>query len=194
DCKSNTKFFEWMTEDEAHRRKVKLKAEGSEEVSGLVMPPVGLNEKDLSDCLQSHNVDLSRFGTNGARSLKEFSRELMSGESFLVIDASGKVVRVVDQVWLVVVSPSDKILVQVAYVAPDGSKQVLKRLPVAKARPDESQFVTARRLLQKQIRIDANQVCLNPSARIFEESRESGSVPGMLTVYRRRFIEATVMA
>ncbi|CAJ1366486.1 unnamed protein product [Effrenium voratum] len=90
DCKSNTKFFEWMTEDEAHRRKVKLKAEGSEEVSGLVMPPVGLNEKDLSDCLQSHNVDLSRFGTNGARSLKEFSRELMSGESFLVIDASGK--------------------------------------------------------------------------------------------------------
>lgn len=194
DCKSNTKFFAWMTEQEANKNKVKLKAEGSEEVSGLVMPPVGMSEKDLIEHLHGRNVDLSGFGKGMAKSLKEFSRELMHGESSLLIDAAGKVVRVVDQVCLVMVSPSDKIMVEAAYAAPDGSKQWLKRLPVAKARPDESQFVTARRLLQKQIRIDANQVRLDPAkTKILEECGECSRIPGMLTVHRRRLIEATVM-
>lgn len=194
DCKGNTKFFSWMSEQQANENKVKLKAEGSEEVSGLVMPPVGMSEKDLVEYLQSCHVDLSGFGVGAAKSLKEFSSELMHGESSLLTDAVGKVVRVVDQVLLVMVAPSDKILVEVAYVAPDGSKQWHHRLPVAKARPDESQFVTARRLLQKQIRIDANQVRLDPSkARILEECVKCPRIPGMLTVHRRRLIEATVM-
>eukprot|EP00931_Biecheleriopsis_adriatica_P007458 TRINITY_DN108739_c0_g1_i1.p1 TRINITY_DN108739_c0_g1~~TRINITY_DN108739_c0_g1_i1.p1 ORF type:complete len:803 (-),score=173.33 TRINITY_DN108739_c0_g1_i1:109-2517(-) len=194
DGKRNTKFFGWMSEEEAAKHKVKLRAEGSEEVSGLVMPPVGLNQQDLIAYLQSHGVDISGFGQGTAKSIKEFSRELMYGESSLVIDDEGKVVRVVDQVVLVVVSPSNKTLVQVAHVAPDGAKHIINRLPAAKGRPDESQFVTARRILRKQIRIDENQVRLDPAkARIFEESRLSPSVPGMMTVYRRRFIEANVM-
>ncbi|CAL1152915.1 unnamed protein product [Cladocopium goreaui] len=97
------------------------------------------------------------------RSLKEFSSELMHGEPgpWGVLSSAFRlqVVRVVDQVLLVMVphqatwesdgcdmqrlrsgvAPSDKILVEVAYVAPDGSKQWHHRLPVAKARPDESQ-------------------------------------------------------
>ncbi|CAE7933382.1 unnamed protein product [Symbiodinium sp. KB8] len=183
-----------MTEVEAHKKKVKLMAEGSEEVSGLVMPPVGFNEEDLVAYLASHNIDTESFGTGCAKSLKELSRELTSGQSSLLIDSSGKVVRVVDQVHLVVVSPSDKVLVQVAYVTPDGAKHSLNRLPGTKGRPDESQFVTARHLLQKQIHIDPNQVRLDPGkAVIWEESRKSPSVPSLPTVYRRRFIEATVM-
>lgn len=194
DHKGNLKSFAWMTEVEAHKKKVKLMAEGSEEVSGLVMPPVGFNEEDLVAYLASHNIDTESFGTGCAKSLKELSRELTSGQSSLLIDSSGKVVRVVDQVHLVVVSPSDKVLVQVAYVTPDGAKHSLNRLPGTKGRPDESQFVTARHLLQKQIHIDPNQVRLDPGkAVIWEESRKSPSVPSLPTVYRRRFIEATVM-
>eukprot|EP00440_Ansanella_granifera_P024579 gb/GFBE01026692.1/.p1 GENE.gb/GFBE01026692.1/~~gb/GFBE01026692.1/.p1 ORF type:complete len:801 (+),score=182.93 gb/GFBE01026692.1/:1-2403(+) len=194
DNKSNTKFFAWVSESEAARLKVKLRAEGSEEVSGLVMPPVGYNEQDLITYLRDHNVDMRGFGQGSAKSFKEFSRELMCGESSLLIDCRGEVVRVVDQVVLMIVSPSNKVLVQVAHVMPDGQKHAINRLPAAKGRPDESQFVTARRILRKQIRIDENQLRLDPQkARIFEESRISPSVPGMRTVYRRRFIHASVM-
>lgn len=194
DKKRNTKFFQWMTEEDAIAQKVKLRAAGSEEVSGLVMPPLGLNEQDLLDFLDNHGVDQSGFGVNGAKSLKEFSRELMCGESTLLVDDLGKVVRVVDQVVLIVVSPTNKILVQNAHVMPDGTEHLLNRLPAAKGRPDESQFVTARRILRKQMRIDENQVRLDPKqARIFEESRISPSYPCMRTVYRRRFITASVM-
>jgi hypothetical protein len=77
---------------------------------------------------------------------------------------------------------------------PDSTEHLLNRLPAAKGRPDESQFVTARRILRKQMRIDENQVRLDPNkARIFEESRISPSYPCMRTVYRRRFITASVM-
>jgi len=194
DKKRNTKFFQWMTEEDAIAQKVKLRAAGSEEVSGLVMPPLGLNEQDLLGFLQGHGVDLAGFGCNGAKSVKEFSRELMSGESTLLVDDQGKVVRVVDQVVLIVVSPTNKILVQNAHVMPDSTEHLLNRLPAAKGRPDESQFVTARRILRKQMRIDENQVRLDPNkARIFEESRISPSYPCMRTVYRRRFITASVM-
>ncbi|CAE7376794.1 par-1 [Symbiodinium natans] len=194
DHKGNLKSFAWMTEQEAHDKKVKLMAEGSEEVSGLVMPPVGLNEEDLVAYLRGHSIDTESFGTSSAKTLKDLSRELTSGQSSLLLDASGKVVRVVDQVYLVIVSPSDKVLVEVAYVTPDGTKHMLNRLPGTNGRPDESQFVTARHLLHKQIRIDPNQVRLDPGkAQIWEESRKSPSMPSISTVYRRRFIEATVM-
>eukprot|EP00930_Biecheleria_cincta_P074398 TRINITY_DN6160_c0_g1_i1.p1 TRINITY_DN6160_c0_g1~~TRINITY_DN6160_c0_g1_i1.p1 ORF type:complete len:799 (+),score=170.29 TRINITY_DN6160_c0_g1_i1:200-2596(+) len=194
DKKRNTKFFQWMTEEDAIAQKVKLRAAGSEEVSGLVMPPLGLNEQDLLGFLEYHGVDPAGFGRNGAKSVKEFSRELMCGESTLLVDDQGKVVRVVDQVVLIVVSPTNKILVQNAHVLPDGSEHLLNRLPASKGRPDESQFVTARRILRKQMRIDENQVRLDPKkARIFEESRISPSYPCMRTVYRRRFITASVM-
>jgi len=194
DGKNNTKFFDWMSESEAIKNKVKLRAEGSEEVSGLVMPPVGLNEQDLLQYLKHYEVDVSGFGQGQAKTLKEFSRELMCGESSLSLDENGQVIRIVDQIVLKVVSPSNRVLVQVAHVQPDGQLHLLNRFPAAKGRPDESQFVTARRILRKQIRIDEDQVRLDPKkARIFEESRKSASVPGMMTVYRKRIIEATVM-
>lgn len=193
DEKHNVKFFAWMSEADALKMKVKLRAEGSEEVSGLVMPPVGLNEKDLTECLLRHNVDISLFGKAQAKSLKDFSKDLMSGECSLLLDAHGQVIRVIDRVVLVLVSPSNKILVQAALVTADGARHPINRLPASKGRPDESQFVTARRILRKQLRIDENQVRLDPKkAKIYEETRPSPSVPGMQTVYRRRFIEAAM--
>ncbi|CAE8594150.1 unnamed protein product [Polarella glacialis] len=183
-----------MSQQEVMEHKVKLRAEGSEEVSGLVLPPVGLNEQDLARYLESHNIDISQFGQNGTKSLKNLSKELICADSFLLTDANGEVLRVLDQVMLQVVSPSGKILVCSAHVSPDGTRKEINMLPSSKGRPDESQFVTARRILRKQIRIDESQVKLDPTkSRICEEFGTASNLPWIKTVIRRRFIFASLM-
>jgi len=194
DDKHNVKFLSWMSQQEVMEHKVKLRAEGSEEVSGLVLPPVGLNEQDLARYLESHNIDISQFGQNGTKSLKNLSKELICADSFLLTDANGEVLRVLDQVMLQVVSPSGKILVCSAHVSPDGTRKEINMLPSSKGRPDESQFVTARRILRKQIRIDESQVKLDPTkSRICEEFGTASNLPWIKTVIRRRFIFASLM-
>merc|ERR1719203_611606 len=87
-----TKFFSWMTEQQAVQKQVKLKAEGAGNVSALVRAPIGLAEDALREHLISLKVDVSKFGkSSDVKTLKEFSQELIKGESTLTQDESGKV-------------------------------------------------------------------------------------------------------
>jgi serine/threonine protein kinase len=194
DPKGNTKFFAWMPQKEAEQKGVKLKSDGDESVSGLVMAPIGLNEEDLKKYLTNNNVDIALYGQNGTKTLKEFSHELMKGESSLVQDG-GQVIRVVDVVVLQIVNPSAKdILVQTEQTLPDGTKNTFNRLPGAKRRPDENQFLTARRVLRKQLKIDENMVQLDAKdVQYFEEEKPSPGFPGLKTVYRKRLIKAELL-
>mmetsp|Transcript_40763 Transcript_40763/g.113317 ORF Transcript_40763/g.113317 Transcript_40763/m.113317 type:complete len:781 (-) Transcript_40763:100-2442(-) len=195
DTKKTVKVFEWMTEKQAIAHKVKLKADCSEEVSGLVMAPIGLNEEDLRNYLVSNNVDVSRFGRNHAKTLKEFSTELIKGESSLMQDQSGEVIRNVDLVIMRIISPSgNDLLVQTEQTFSDGTKTKLDRLPGAKRRPDESQFLTARRILRRQLKIDENQVRLDhKNCKYFQEEKPSPGFPGIRTVYRKCLITAELL-
>lgn len=195
DPKNNTKFFQWMTEKGAQSKNVKLRAEGSEEVSGLVAAPIGLNEDDLTKYLKAHNIDTSVFGQNHAKTLKEFSTELIKGESSLMEDVSGKVIRVVDLIIMKIVNPgTGDVLVQTEQTFGDGTKNLLNRLPGAKRRPDENQFLTARRLLRKQLKIDENNCVLDAkNVQYFEEEKPSMAFPGIQTVYRKRLIRADLI-
>eukprot|EP00747_Dinoflagellata_sp_TGD_P095108 gnl/TRDRNA2_/TRDRNA2_166350_c0_seq2.p1 gnl/TRDRNA2_/TRDRNA2_166350_c0~~gnl/TRDRNA2_/TRDRNA2_166350_c0_seq2.p1 ORF type:complete len:778 (+),score=217.81 gnl/TRDRNA2_/TRDRNA2_166350_c0_seq2:90-2423(+) len=195
DTSKNTKFFVWLTEKEAvQKHRVKLKAEGSEEVSGLVMAPIGMQEDDLKTYLEGCKVDVGRFGQEHAKTLKEFSTELIKGESALMQDANNAVLRVVDIVIMKIMNPVTKdLLVQTEQDYPDGTKVTLNRLPGAKRRPDENQFLTARRILRKQLKIDENQVCLSRDVQFFEEEKPSVSYPGLRTVYRKRVITAELL-
>ncbi|CAK0852590.1 unnamed protein product, partial [Prorocentrum cordatum] len=65
------RYLAWMTEEQAVAKGVKLRAEGSEEVSGLVMAPIGLAEDDLAEVLQHNGADPSLFGKGAAKSLKD---------------------------------------------------------------------------------------------------------------------------
>merc|ERR1712232_1045306 len=100
DTTGNTKYFAWMTSNDCSKNNVHFKApEEGEEVSGLVQAPIGLEEAELRAYFETNKVDISKFGENNAKSLKDLSAELIKGESSLTID-SDHVVRVVDVVAL----------------------------------------------------------------------------------------------
>jgi hypothetical protein len=113
DTSNNTKIFNWMTAKEAEERKVKLSPE-KQEISTLVKAPIGYGEEALKAQLTKAGVDVSKFGTPGMKTLKEFSSELIKGESTLLLDEKGGATRVVDVVVLVVKRKAvgDEVLVQ----------------------------------------------------------------------------------
>jgi len=67
------------------------------------------------------------------------------------------------------------------------------RLPGSKRRPDENQFVTARRILRRQLMVGENYVNLHAKdVQILEEEKASPSYPGLPTIYRKRIIKGEI--
>jgi len=186
----NTKFMKWMTTKAAEAKKVKLKANKADAISTLVRPPIGMNEETLTGFLKQNGNDTSKWGVDGTKTLKEFSTELIKGESTLTQGKDGKLLRVVDVVVLIVQNKvSGETLVQAQQIDPDGKTHNLNRLPGAKHRPDENQFLSARRVLRRQMEIDENLVKLEQQVYVVEEDRSSSSYPGLKTIYRKRLIK-----
>jgi len=84
-------------------------------------------------------------------------------------------------------------LVQTGQVWPDGKTSNQARIPGAKRRPDENQFLCARRILKRQLEIDENAVRISQEVGYIEEDRSSKSYPGLKTVYRKRIIKGEVI-
>jgi hypothetical protein len=195
DNTGNSKYFAWLTDKQCAQKGVKYKApEEGEEVSGLVQAPIGLAEDDLVDFFKKNRVDTSKFGQGPAKTLKDISAELIKGESSLMLNPDGSVLRVLDVVVIKLVhSVTNSILVQTEQTFPSGEKQPLKRLPGAKRRPDENQFLTARRILKRQLKVEENHVTLNATdVQVAEEEKDSLAYPGLRTIYRKRIIQATL--
>merc|ERR1712217_632874 len=108
----------------------------------------------------------------------------MKGEASL-FQRNGCVVRVVDIVCLWV-RKGEEVLVMTEETSADGARKSLNLLPGAKRRPDENQFLTAQRVLKRQLKMDENCVNLNAdNVQILEERKESPSYPGIVTMYRK---------
>ncbi|CAJ1357773.1 unnamed protein product [Effrenium voratum] len=182
DTQGNTKFFTWLTDSEAEAKKVKLKVQGSH-ISTLVKAPIGLDEEALREYLTSHNIDIKKFGKDGTKSLKEFSNELIKGETRLLQVDGGEILVITEVVMLILQNPEAKeTLVQTAQVWPDGKASHQARIPGAKRRPDENQFLCARRILKRQLEIDENAVRISQEVGYIEEDRssKSGSLRALL--------------
>jgi len=186
------RYLAWMTEEQAVAKGVKLRAEGSEEVSGLVMAPIGLAEDDLAEVLQHNGADPSLFGKGAAKSLKDFSTELVKGEASLMAGVDGGLVRVVDIVLLKLVNPQASEMLVLSERTHSGAEvDSTPNLPSAKRRPDENQFLTVKRILRRQLKIDENRVKINAkSVRYYQEEKTLPEFPGITTVFRRRVIAA----
>merc|ERR1711920_396934 len=104
----------------------------------------------------------------------------------------GRIVRMVDVVLLKITRKgSDALLVVTKeFTSTRGGVQVpMKRLPGTKRRPDENQFLAAKRVLQRQLKINENIVKLDArKVQILEEDEDSPSFPGLRTVYRKRIM------
>lgn len=196
DTENSTRFFEWMTEELAESQNVKLRADGFEDVSGLVLPPIGHKENELPEYLENHNVDPSEYGENNTKTLKEFSNELIKGECHLELTPEGTLIRVVDLVLLKIVNlATGDILVNTEQKARDGSKvSIVNALPGAKRRPDENQFVTARRLMRKQLKMLDNDYSFDAeNVQYFEEKTAPRLYPGIPSFYSKRLITAFLL-
>eukprot|EP00929_Paragymnodinium_shiwhaense_P009098 TRINITY_DN113140_c0_g1_i1.p1 TRINITY_DN113140_c0_g1~~TRINITY_DN113140_c0_g1_i1.p1 ORF type:complete len:765 (+),score=218.89 TRINITY_DN113140_c0_g1_i1:77-2371(+) len=192
---NNIKIFKWMTEKECKSKGVKLRAPAEgEEVSGLVQAPIGMSQEELVQLLQDNKVDHAQYGSGNAKSIKDFSNELIKGEAALMVNQTGKLVRIVDVVLLIINKHgSDQVLIEASEKKPSGQTTKLERLPGTKRRPDENQFVTAQRVLKKQLKMDPNCINMNgQDVQILEEEKVSPHYPGLTTVYRKRIIKATL--
>jgi len=110
-----------------------------------------------------------------------------------------KLVRVVNVVVLIVHAPGGsepRLLVETGERYPDGRARDMVRLPGTKRNPHESTRETANRILRDMLRFAGaeNEVVRFSLGRTFlhEEEFESPSYPGVMTVYRKRFVSGTV--
>jgi hypothetical protein len=192
DAKGNTKIFNWMTSKQCDDKQIKLQPKNTE-VSTLVRAPIGLNEEALRRHLTNCGVDVSKFGGPDTKTLKEFSAELIKGESTLTEDSSGNVLRVVDIVVLIISrKEGSELLVQTEQISAGGTKTTLNRLPGAKRRPDENQFLSARRIIKRQLEIDENMVFLDRAVQSIEDVKHAPAYPGLKTVYRKRLVSGVL--
>jgi len=191
DSAKNVWFYQWLTESECAARRVKMTGPpGGTEYSALVYAPVGFEEEELENYLQSNGIDPSKFGTANSRSLQEFSDELATGEASLARKDDGGVVRMVDVVVVQLRKSSGQVLVEVEEIFGEKKKQ-LNRLPAAKRRPDENEFLAARRLLTKTLMLDENAVSLRPNnIKVIEVEGDSHNYQGLRSVYRKRVVLA----
>eukprot|EP00929_Paragymnodinium_shiwhaense_P086221 TRINITY_DN4674_c0_g1_i1.p1 TRINITY_DN4674_c0_g1~~TRINITY_DN4674_c0_g1_i1.p1 ORF type:complete len:769 (+),score=209.32 TRINITY_DN4674_c0_g1_i1:194-2500(+) len=190
------KTYVWMTDEECRNAKIKLRAPSQgEEVSALVQAPIGISVDELTKLLQDNKVDVDAFGQNNAKSLRQFSDELIKGDASLIFNDEGKLQRLVDIVILMINHEGrEDVLVEASEKRRDSAWVRLERLPGTKRRPDENQFVAAQRLLKRQLKIDENTISINGQDVLYlEEERDTPHYPGITTVYRRRIIKAELL-
>mmetsp|Transcript_5528 Transcript_5528/g.8996 ORF Transcript_5528/g.8996 Transcript_5528/m.8996 type:complete len:853 (+) Transcript_5528:89-2647(+) len=190
-----TKTYKFMEAAECDAKDIRLRAPDDEdETSALVQAPIGLNEEDLRAYLKLYKVDVTQFGQGKAKTLQDISAELMKGDSSLMHDTDGSIIRVVDVVLLKLVNAETKqILVQTEQVYPDGTTVTLNRLPGTKRRPDENQFITAKGIVARQLQINDNHVtCSQKDVVAVEQEKASPAYPSLRTVYRKRIVTAVL--
>mmetsp|Transcript_90387 Transcript_90387/g.189052 ORF Transcript_90387/g.189052 Transcript_90387/m.189052 type:complete len:640 (-) Transcript_90387:275-2194(-) len=195
DSTNYTRTFAWLTESQCTAKKVKLRAsaEGAD-VSALVHPPIGFEEEELQKFLQDNNVDVSKFGKDGVKTISQFSEELVQGEATLIRQKGGSIIRVVDVLILKVQRQNGDVIVEVEETKNDGTKKELKRLPAVKRREDENPFIAAHRVLSKVLRINENLVELqHENIQLVQEQKDSKAYAGLPTLYRRRIITAKLI-
>jgi len=197
DSSHYTRVFQWMTEEECEAASIVLRPRQEEgDYSALVYPPVGLNEEDLFQYLTDNNVDVSKWGEGTARSVAEFSEELVKGESALLRQDTGRIVRVVDIVVLKLVKTAadgTEVVLREVEEKVSSKTSALDRLPATKRRADEHPFAAARRMISKYLHMDNNTVTLDPDdVKVSQEEQESTSYPGLVSLYRKRYMKAVV--
>lgn len=195
DPREGTKFHAWMTEQEAQAKNVQYKAHGWDDGSALYYAPVGMNEMELRSRLELSGIDVSHFGNNTSKSLKEFSSELLRGKASLMQSSDGKLVRTVNVVIIVLREPqTNRYLVQTHQIAPNGTRKENARLPGGKCRPDENHFVCARGIVRRELDMDENRLRFNETVSFVEEQQTSPSYPAITTIYKKFFITAEMLS
>jgi hypothetical protein len=181
--------YKWLNESECNENNVKLTAPSNNvEVSALIHAPIAFEEADLHKYLSENGVDASKFPD-----MTEFMDELYRGEAELVMMPDQRLVRRVEAVIVEILNDdSETVLVEVSEEV-KGQTKILNRLPGLKRRPDENQFMAARRIFDKFLKVSDNCINFEPrSISVVAEEKNSTQFPGLKTQYSKRIIKAHV--
>lgn len=192
--RKDTKYWEWWTQKQCTEKNVKLNAAVAKATfSGLVQAPIGFSEENVKDYLVKYNINLDAFGQGSAKTLGQIAQEMSQGESCLMENSSGKVVRVTDVCVLRLSEqpPGKRILVETEQQYADGRRRTVNRLPGTKRRPNENIITTARRILATMLKIEEDEVNMGQTE-LLEEEKDSPSYPGIMTVYRKHIVVANI--
>jgi len=187
-----TKLFKWTTQEQCDFEEIRYGCPKVWPFSALVPAPIGMNEKELGAILSKHKIDISQFGQGEARTLRDFSVELLKGEAKLIEQTDGGIARVVEPVLLKLInSENERVLVQTEVIYPSGTKAERKCLPGTERRPDENVFFAAKRIVRKMLNIAENNVTLDcDCAEFVEDEQNSSAYPGLRTLVRKRIVTA----
>lgn len=198
DSQHQTRFFKWQTDEQCQAEGVNLWApDRLDEISALVPAPPGVfTEEFLRGYLEEHGVDPFAFGEGKAKSLHDFADELSHGESALALDETGQIVRFVDVVLLRLscAAKGGAILVVAQESVGGAPLQNKNVLPGARRIPNENYFLTARRVITRQLKMDENIVDLHQGVRTVEEWDFIDRYPGIKTLFRNHIVSGEVNA
>eukprot|EP00452_MALV-II_sp_L67-6_P000234 gene235-108_t len=192
--KSDKKAWNWLTKEEVNAKKLVIAGDKEEaQFNPLVAANLKVHEDKLVELLEAHKIDVSKFGDGLAASIAEFAAELSHGESSLIEDEKGSLIRVVDIVLLRVMDvDSKKMLVEVSKQKPNGQVVKKRRLPGLKRGPNDNIYGTARQMLTTLMGFEEDWFVLGHHE-LIEEEKPSESYPCLRTVYRKRFVSVKLL-
>lgn len=193
--------FKWMTDEQCAKAGIKLwpPTNALADSTFLIQATFGFDAESMQAHLDKNGIELATLlgksadASVSSRKLDALADELSKGEAKLEKQADGSIVRAVDVVALRLRShETGKTLFEHSETF-EGKAVTLNRLPATKQKAYENAFLAARRLLERNLKIDPDTIIFH-SDEIYltEETAPSLTFPGMLTKYRRRVINATM--
>jgi len=145
-------------------------------------------EDSIKNQLRKHNIDINKFGTGKARSIKDLAQETGTGETRLY--SNGKEMRRYLDILVVKIKNNDAYLIETGHNFGSGQSRSTNQFPATKVRPFEDKVWAVRRLLgEVDIPYASSKIMFGPR-RI--ETQESPSYPGIITVYLKQVVEVTL--
>ncbi len=147
------------------------------------------NVTELETWLADNGIDISCWGTGGAKTVENLWSELAQGESELHADPPRRLVRIVS----VNICRGKRKLVEVGQVFGENQYRYRDMPPTEKLKPGEQPVEAAVRCLQEELEADPGRVTiLSATAEPEQNMQDSQSYPGLTTHYIRYHVEAKV--
>ncbi len=136
--------------------------------------------ESLHQWLLTINIDLDRWSSGQAKSVKNLFNEIVTGESSIQLQPPLRVVKVVQ----VLVRNADKFLLELGQELDDKRLRKRKIPPSEKLKPGEDCLIAARRCLVEELQIQPDKIILlTEQCKPVYRYRNSRSYPGLRTKY-----------
>lgn len=142
---------------------------------------------ELKECLEAHQIDLSLWGKDAARTAMDLYIEVALGECE-IIEEQDRIMRLVQLVVAVIPKTADNLLFLLIQeqTLPDGRARHRSELPGGKKRHSESPQEAMTRELKEELQWKLVPSMLTQLG-TDETEKSATSYPGLITKYRKSF-------